>query len=279
MTLTKDKQFLVEQMNELNISLSNKIKPKLRQNEDYLLSLEKTIFILKKDNEILIQNDIKQKKLINNYKEENEKLKLAIEKINPLQNSNLNNDKYFKRQYKTNINNNISLNGSLCEEDNNNDHKYLTWINNSSINNLKNQKIKLDSSENNLNFANSSSIKTRYNYDYNYNTVKKNEIKTKIFNDNFENGSSKNDKKSKHKYLYYNSTIKKKDNKDFGENNFCRTKKNLSNSVLNLKIKNLDLNGLENKKENSFIFSHDNQNSEFNLSQNKSLLSSYTEDM
>ena len=284
MSLTSDKQFLIEQMNELNISLSNKIKPKLRQNEDYLLSLEKTIILLKKDNESLIQNDIKQKKIINNYKEENKKLQLEIEKLNSIKNLNLKNGIYAQNQYKTNINNNnnisnISLNESFCEEDNKYAHNYFTGNNNFSINNINNSKIKRAFSERFLNFANFSNIKSRNNYNYNYNIIKKNEIKNKIFNDDFENGSYENDKKRKPKYLYYNSTIKKKDNKDFSQNDFYHPENRLHKSGLNIKIKNLNINDIEDNKENSIFFNHDNQNSDFNLSQNKSLLSSYTEDM
>ena len=77
--LTNDKRILIEEISELNKSLSNKIKPKLLKNEDYLQSLENQISLLKKDNDSLIENDIKQKSIINKFEKENKILKKNIE--------------------------------------------------------------------------------------------------------------------------------------------------------------------------------------------------------
>ena len=63
MNLTNDKKILIEEVSELNNSLSNRIKPKLLKNEDYLQSLEKQFASLKKNNDLLYENDKKQQNL------------------------------------------------------------------------------------------------------------------------------------------------------------------------------------------------------------------------
>ena len=70
MNLQKDKQFLIEQITELNKALNNKIKPKLNENEVNLMSLKNQIIELKNKNNELIKENITQKEIIYNLKEE-----------------------------------------------------------------------------------------------------------------------------------------------------------------------------------------------------------------
>ena len=70
LSLIKDKQFLIEQIAELNKSLNNKIKPKLNENENDLINLNNQIMEVKNKNNILIKENISQKEIINDLKEE-----------------------------------------------------------------------------------------------------------------------------------------------------------------------------------------------------------------
>ena len=103
--LTNDKRILIEEISELNKSLSNKIKPKLLKNEDYLQSLENQISLLKKDNDSLIENDIKQKNIIDKFIKENRILKKNIEsyEVNSKDDSSIKeiNDIYQKNKSKS----------------------------------------------------------------------------------------------------------------------------------------------------------------------------------
>ena len=275
--LTNDKQYLIEEMTELNKALNNKIKPKLMKNEDYLLSLENQIASLKKNNEDLIKNDIKQKKIINNYKQENKKLKLSKEKGNyiPTKNDSSINSSAKHHTYKTNIHkNNSTCKMSKGKSYLRNNSNLFRRKNSYSIDNMRrNKKIKHCSSEKDIKVINSA--RNRYNYN-----IKNYEIKNKTFNDKNENGSYKKNENiynlklnhKKHKNSCFNSTIKYKKNKDINKKEFYKNKKKVNNFGLNIHLKKLNMN--EDNKENSLFF---NQNSEYNISQSKSLLSSYTE--
>ena len=70
MELKKDKQYLIEQIADLNKSLNNKIKPKLNENEDDLMSLKNQILELKKKNDELKKETNLQKKTIKDLKDE-----------------------------------------------------------------------------------------------------------------------------------------------------------------------------------------------------------------
>ena len=76
--LSKDKNILINEISELNKSLTNKIKPKLIKNENYLLSLEQQLNILRKENDSLIENDIKQTNLIKTFKSKQNSRKLNL---------------------------------------------------------------------------------------------------------------------------------------------------------------------------------------------------------
>ena len=96
--LSRDKNILINEISELNKSLTNKIKPKLIKNENYLLSLEQQLNILKKENDSLIENDIKQKNLIKTFKSKQNSRKMNL--INNISQSkstedlNINNSTY-----------------------------------------------------------------------------------------------------------------------------------------------------------------------------------------
>ena len=96
-----------------------------------------------------------------------------------------------------------------------------------------------------------------------------------------KNYSENDSLKIKNKYFNFNTSIRKKDknnDKNKKKNNCNRTTKSkpkLPNFELNLKFKNS--NNVEEEKKDNYLIA--NQINKYNLSQNKSFLSSYTEDI
>ena len=252
------------------------------KNEDYLISLEKQIVLLKKDNDILKDNDIKYKNKINNMEKENQFLKEAIDKYNTIQSieditiKNIHNirNKSFKNNNKyvsfkilnnvENMNNKNIINGVIIK------------------NNYINKKMKQCLSEKNLKIIKNENSKNYYNYNYNY--IKNNNInsfpKRNISNGNNIRNLNKENKKSKlnleKNILYYNTTIKKKkknnnNNQLNSKDEFYRPKIKLKNDKFNsIKLKNLeDINNKENRPCYNIN----------NLSESRSLLSSYSEEI
>ena len=70
MNLKKDKQYLIEQITELNMALNYKIKPKLNENEDSLMYLKNQIIKLKNKNNNLTKENNLQKEIIKDLKDE-----------------------------------------------------------------------------------------------------------------------------------------------------------------------------------------------------------------
>jgi len=318
MNLTNDKRILIEEMTELNKSLNNKIKPKLLQNEDYLQSLENQFVLLKKDNASLIENDKKQKSIISIFRQENKMLKKNIQNFNSVHskedlsikkisiNRPKNKSKSISIRNNTNIsnynnNNNIS-NGIGTEikkfpssnsikrahKQRNKNFKsnriiehHRNSMNNSSAKNAKNRKkLKSSSSEKSLDYFNP--IKGR-NTKNNSIIKKKNKsnsnwFRTLYMKNDYENGNIK----SNNNYLRFNTTIRRKEksnNQNMFKNNCNKTTKtrvsNLPNFDLNLKLqkqKKIE----EETKDNYLIV---NQINKYNMSQSRSYLSSYTEDI
>ena len=99
-----------------------------------------------------------------------------------------------------------------------------------------------------------------------------------------KNKNENNNTKEKNNYLYFNTTIRKK-NKDrngvikINKNNFNKKNKtrleNISNFDFILDLKKS--NNIEEEKKDSNVFS--NQINKYNQSQSKSLLSTYTEEI
>ena len=305
MNLANDKKILIEEMSEMNHSLSNRIKPKLLKNEDYLQSLEKQFASLKKNNDSLIENDKKQQNLLNIFKKENNILKNNIENYNSvnikeepyLKKINVN---YQKNKSKSITNSNItrtrikkfpSLCNLLNKEQKQKQKNKIFKINNiielnrNSIDNTaknikKNKKLKNSLSEKNINY---------FNPDTNNRNEKKSNIRKKNNKSNnscfrslyMKNYSENDSSKIKNKYLNFNTSIRKKDkNNDKNKNkNYCnrttKTKPKIPNFELNLKFKNS--NNIEEEKKDNYLIA--NQINKYNLSQNKSFLSSYTEDI
>ena len=305
MNLANDKKILIEEMSEMNHSLSNRIKPKLLKNEDYLQSLEKQFASLKKNNDSLIENDKKQQNLLDIFKKENNILKNNIENYNSvnikeepyLKKINVN---YQKNKSKSITNSNItrtrikkfpSLCNLLNKEQKQKQKNKIFKINNiielnrNSIDNTaknikKNKKLKNSLSEKNINY---------FNPDTNNRNEKKSNIRKKNNKSNnscfrslyMKNYSENDSSKIKNKYLNFNTSIRKKDkNNDKNKNkNYCnrttKTKPKIPNFELNLKFKNS--NNIEEEKKDNYLIA--NQINKYNLSQNKSFLSSYTEDI
>ena len=318
MNLTNDKRILIEEMTELNKSLNNKIKPKLLQNEDYLQSLENQFILLKKDNASLIENDKKQKNIISIFRKENKMLKKNIQNFNSVHSKddlsikkiNINHQKNKSKSINTrnkinfsNYNNNNISNGlgtgikkfpscnsiNRAHKQRNKSFKtnciidnHRNSVNNSKVKNIKiNKKLKTSSSEKSLDYFNP--IKGRN--DKNNNITKKknnsnsNWFRTLYMKNGYENGNIK----SNNNYLRFNTTIRKKEksnNQKNGLKNNCnRTTKtrvsNFPNFDLNLKLKK-QKKIAEETKDNYLII---NQINKYNLSQSRSYLSSYIEDI
>jgi len=288
MSLTNDKQFLIEEISELNKSLNNKIKPKLMKNEDYLLSLENQIALLKKDNDSLIENAKRQKNIINNMEKENKMLRETIDSYNTIQtiedinikniNNNKNIKKYIsskilnKKQNKsiTNIKNTNGINNNI---NNINNIKKRNYYND---NEIDNKMINQCLSETKLNFVYPEKSLDHYNYNYKKKD-KNNNIKINIRNISNGRNSIKNKSNSNirtNNFLYYNTTIKKKNNLQI-KNNFYkqRPKNKIINNNNNVQ---LDLDDIDMDNKENFLI---NNKSSFSQSKSKSLLSSYTEDI
>ena len=108
--LSKDKNILIDEISDLNRNLTNKIKPKLMKNENYLLSLEQQFNLLKKENDSLIENDIKQKILINNYKNKNKTSRHNTRRQNNINSNNIVNISKTKSNDDLKMKNNDSIN-------------------------------------------------------------------------------------------------------------------------------------------------------------------------
>ena len=86
--LEKDKEILINQIQDLNVAISDKIAPKLRQNENSLINLQEQIENLRMDNEkyksdntVLFNENKSQKNLIKILAKQNKKLLREIKII------------------------------------------------------------------------------------------------------------------------------------------------------------------------------------------------------
>ena len=318
MNLTNDKRILIEEMTELNKSLNNKIKPKLQQNEDYLQSLENQFVLLKKDNASLIENDKKQKSIISIFRQENKMLKKNIQNFNSVHskedlsikkisiNRPKNKTNSIRIRNNTNIRNNINniSNGIGCgikkfpscnsinkgyKQRNKSfksnrlieHHRYS--VNNSNVKNIKNiRKIKTSSSEKSLDHFNP--VKGRNVKKNNSITKKKKKSNNNFFRTLYMKNDYENENiKANNNYLRFNTTIRKKEKSNNEKNRFInncnRTTKtrvsNFPNFDLNLKLKKQKK--LEEETKDNYLII--NQINKYNLSQSRSYLSSYTEDI
>ena len=242
--LSKDKNILIDEISELNKSLNNKIKPKLLKNEDYLLSLENQINILKKENDSLIENDIKQKEMIKNFKNKN--------KISKINNRKHNNNLFNITKSKSKSTENLFLN-----------------MNNSSMNTTKRSKVSKSKSKKNKNSIsknkssqkNNNKLEKRINYSNNIKNNKK--LKKSLSQKNLKKGENilknKIDKKN---------SGKNKEGKNLNkDNNISEILNRISDAIKKKNNKDLFVN-----KEN--ILKSTNKNKEITLS----LLSSFNED-
>ena len=192
--LSKDKNILISEISELNKSLTNKIKPKLIKNENYLLSLEEQFNLLKKENDTLIENDLRQKLLIKNFEIKN-KIKKQKSRKNNISNNitqykskstedlNINNSAFYT--HKSYINNKIvnehskSYKKSTSKGTNKSSKKIKKSKNKFKVNNIKRKgKLKKALSQKNIKFENISKDINDININLN-NYHKKKSIKTK----------------------------------------------------------------------------------------------------
>lgn len=318
MNLTNDKRILIQEMTELNKSLNNKIKPKLLQNEDYLQSLENQFVLLKKDNASLIENDKKQKNIISIFRQENKMLKKNIQNFNSVHSKedlsikkiNLNRPKNKSKSISirnnTNISNHLNNNNisniirtefkkfpscnsiKRAHKQRNKSFKsnrifehHRNSLNNSNAKNIKNRKkLKTSSSEKSLDYFNPDKGRNGKN---NSITKKKNKsnsnwFRTFYMKNDYENGNIK----ANNNYLRFNTSTRKKEkstNQNRLKNNCNKTTKtkvsNFPNFDLNLKLKKQKK--MEEETKNNYLIA--NQINKYSISQSRSYLSSYTEDI
>ena len=310
--LTNDKRILIEEILELNKSLSNKIKPKLLKNEDYLKSLENQIALLKKDNDSLIENDIKQKNIISKFKKENKILKKNFESYS-VHSKDVPSLKEMNKNYQKNKSKNMCNNSYSDDDDDtmvgiiikkfpscnltnkerkkgNNIFKINPSVkqkrNSVDKSNIKNinsyKKFVTSSSDKSLNCfkpVNSRNLRKKILYNYK-DKSNSNYSRTFFIKNDFKNESESDSTKEKNNYLYFNRTIRKKsrnknDVKMVNINNCNKTNKPKLPNILNFDLKLKKSNNIEEEKDSNLFF---NQINKYNSSQSKSLLSSYTEE-
>ena len=119
--LEKDKEILINQIQDLNVAISDKIAPKLRQNENSLINLQDQIENLRMDNEkyksdntVLFNENKAQKNLIKILAKQNKKLLREIKII-------------YDRD--------LMLMNNMDKIDNNNSSKFKIFLEKSSIDN------------------------------------------------------------------------------------------------------------------------------------------------
>jgi hypothetical protein len=243
MSLRKDRQYLIEHITELNKVLNNRIKPKLNENESYLMNLKNQIIEFKNKNNTLIKDNILQNDIINDLKEE---LSDIYFKTTSLCKNNNNNYNIKKYNYSNNSKKFLSMQNI---KDNNNtfNNTYDNTYDNNDDNEIqKNKKYLL-----NMNINNNTSTGREYKNSFykikdsqpNYNHLyKKNKINNiRLILDDFSNVPNQN-----------NNVITK------NENTFnCKTYNNIKNYKYYLK----DNKELSNNSEKNYnIINNNSQN-------------------
>ena len=291
MNLKKDKQYLIEQITDLNKSLNNKIKQKLNENEDDLMSLKSQIIELKNKNNRLLKKNYLQKEIIKDLKGEifdiHQKTSLLCKDSSIIENNEYQNDiedahkknylsmknlnDYKNKYYIGKINNRINTENSKY-----NNPFYKTkngmYINNSKKENMTNR------------------VKLNLNNDISYvidglvNSYNKRKNKTPKYNNKSFNEKNKFNKlllmkKSKEKIVKDNNeyilNFKMNSNKNnLYKNNNQKNNYNYHYYRTNEKFNNI--NSYDNGNEEDIKTRNAKLNN--NVSNNKSMLSSYIDE-
>ena len=315
--LTNDKNLLIQQINELNSTLINKISPKLKQHEENLESLQNQIEILKvenskfkNDNTMLFNDNKMQKNIINVLTKQNKKLLNEIKIINDRDISLMENMEKIgisKKEKKnlSKINNNIvnnipkknnnKINQKLFEEELDilkNTEKYL--------NNFNNEQNIEDDEEIFSNINNKNDININENKQKNKNLVidinENNSLYKKIISrNNTNNNTTKKQQKTNQNYKNIKgirdisataetcrtegtTTVNDKIKKD--NKNFI-TMKNGIDDIFN---NNIDINKKEgNNSMKEFLIKTDNilnkNNKNLSFKENKNYRNTYQKDI
>ena len=278
--LSKDKNILIDEISDLNRNLTNKIKPKLMKNENYLLSLEQQFNLLKKENDSLIENDIKQKILINNYKNKNKTSRHNNRRQNNINSNNIVNISKTKSNDDLKMKNNDSINHTTKKSKiiKKKSHSTKTTISKEkgsqkikrikhlfkTNNNLK-MKRKLKKSQSQKKIKIENILKNKNDISSMNNTLHNNKEIMNREETNRNNNISDLLYKKSIKNKFYNTTVIKKNNNDVIQNKGFLYKPKI-------KINNNRIINEENKE---------NQLMSFNIKKETtcSLLSSYNEDL
>ena len=291
MNLKKDKQYLIEQIADLNKSLNNKIKPKLNENEDNLMKLKNQIIELKnKNNKLLKENDL-QKEIIKDLKGEihdihhktsilckNDSLINKLESENDIKNisysknyismKNLNN--YNKKYYLVKGNKRINT-----ENTKNNNPFYKTkngnmYINNNQQENMTHRtKLNKDVSyiiDDLVNFYNRRKNKTPKNISASFNVNNNKFNKFLLMKKNKENKNKNNKEYIMNFKMEYNKKhLYKNNNKN-------------ENYILPYYKSNEKFDNIKKYEDENEDIKTRNQKLNNNIINNKSLLSSYIDE-
>ena len=294
-SLNKDKEVLIQQIQELNMTIGEKIAPKLKMNENNLVNLQEQIENLrinnekyKSDNSLLFNENKIQKNLIKILTKQNKKLLgeikiiydrdiLLMDNMEKMGSNNSKNGENFKNLYYKNSNDNLfeeelsilKQSQKYLIDDENEKENYILDTKNAVLNTFQNSDI-----ENNYDDINkNNNDKERGNSKINKNILNKNKINKNNKINEVNNSSFINNeiivKRSKESIEQQNNINNKISNKNLYNNNLTddinKEKLSLKNTNMSAHLLNTGLN--KNIKKEKNIKNKDSVN-EYNTEKN-----------
>ena len=294
-SLNKDKEVLIQQIQELNMTIGEKIAPKLKMNENNLVNLQEQIENLrinnekyKSDNSLLFNENKIQKNLIKILTKQNKKLLgeikiiydrdiLLMDNMEKMGSNNSKNGENFKNLYYKNSNDNLfeeelsilKQSQKYLIDDENEKENYILDTKNAVLNTFQNS-----DKENNYDDINkNNNDKERGNSKINKNILNKNKINKNNKINEVNNSSFINNeiivKRSKESIEQQNNINNKISNKNLYNNNLTddinKEKLSLKNTNMSAHLLNTGLN--KNIKKEKNIKNKDSVN-EYNTEKN-----------
>ena len=279
--LNKDKEILIQQIQELNMTIGEKIAPKLKMNENNLVNLQEQIENLrinnekyKSDNSLLFNENKIQKNLIKILTKQNKKLLgeikiiydrdiLLMDNMEKMGSNNSKNGENFKNLYYKNSNDNLfeeelsilkQSQKYLIDDENEKEYYKIDSKNDNALNTLQNSNI-----ENNYDDINKNNKdKERNNSKKNENILNKNKTsKNNKLNEVNNSSFIKNEiivKRNKESIEQQNDTNNKISNKNLYNNDLTddinKEKLPFKNANLSAHLINTGLNKNTKKEKN-----------------------------
>ena len=280
-SLNKDKEILIQQIQELNMTIGEKIAPKLKMNENNLVNLQEQIENLrinnekyKSDNSLLFNENKIQKNLIKILTKQNKKLLgeikiiydrdiLLMDNMEKMGSNNSKNGENFKNLYYKNSNDNLfeeelsilkQSQKYLIDDENEKEYYKIDSKNDNALNTLQNSNI-----ENNYDDINKNNKdKERNNSKKNENILNKNKTsKNNKLNEVNNSSFIKNEiivKRNKESIEQQNDTNNKISNKNLYNNDLIddinKEKLPFKNANLSAHLINTGLNKNTKKEKN-----------------------------